>query len=240
MKFEIKSGFLAEIVAWRIEKKEQVLVGSASPTIDAHISFDCISSVTKLEEVDKDVYVEINFTNGGTSVVKTSKRVAAFLYELQFSSKKVKFKLTEKNVLPQLLAGIGFILIILFVSLSQSEGDTSSTGNSSQQLELSPLTKVALCREYIGEIFGRPVDIIKGAIIKDGSIYVGYVREEDRTSWVYSCDFHNNKMVWAGWFNDEKKLGRWRSEDEVTLNFNSESNSVSFRMSNKNFHVKVQ
>lgn len=231
MKFEIKSGFLSEIKEWRIEKR--LLVGTKSALMEVNVPVDCISAVVKLEELNKDVYVEIFFTNGERSVVKASKKVAAFLYELQFSSKKVHFKLTEKSMLPQIAIGIGAVVVILAMM-------SNSGSNSGQSVELSPLTKVALCREYIGETFGKPVDIIKGSVLKDGSIFVGYVREEDSTSWMYSCNFYDNKMVWAGWFDDEKKLGRWRTEDEVTLQYNDASNSVSFRMDNREISVKMQ
>lgn len=231
MKFEIKNGFLSEIKDWRIEK--QLLIGTKSALMEVNVPIDCISAVVKLEELNKDVYVEISFTNGERSVAKASKKAAAFLYELQFSSKKVHFKLTEKSMLPQVAIGVGVVFVI-FAMMS------NSGGKSAKSVELSPLTKVELCREYIGEIFGRPVDIIKGSVLKDGSIFVGYVREEDSTSWIYSCNFYDNKMVWAGWFDDEKKLGRWRNEDEVTLQYDSASNLVSFRMASRDISVKMQ
>ncbi len=118
MKFEIKDGFLASIKNWEVKKKS--LVGKKSAFIEVHIPVGCILRIEKREEIGKDVYVEIQFTNNEKSLAKLSQKDAARLYELQFSYKKANFKLVEKRTYGAVISA-AVILFMIFSAMHQDE-----------------------------------------------------------------------------------------------------------------------
>lgn len=43
---------------------------------------------------------------------------------------------------------------------------------------------------------------------------ISYVREDDLQRFVYRCKFNGNRVIWAGYFDDEGSWGRWRDSPE--------------------------
>ena len=102
--------------------------------------------------------------------------------------------------------------------------------------------KTQLCQAYIGQLFQKPINIIKfDKEDSKGLTYVSYTRQIDNTKWSYVCDIDskNKTMTWAGWFQDTGNWGRWRSEDTVSLNYDKETNSTTFKVVNTGNLVKV-
>jgi len=96
--------------------------------------------------------------------------------------------------------------------------------------EWSEEEKALLCKNYIGEIFGKPVSIIDHYKTDEGGrVYVKYIRKADNQEWRYACAVHPDNIIWSGWLDYEKKWGRWRNEDRVTLDYNSTQNTVYFK-----------
>lgn len=117
------------------------------------------------------------------------------------------------------------VLVILMFGLIFGEKNKGSPAAppATQEIELK-LTNTQIinaCKHYIGQLFGKPVEIIKLDFTKEdaGATFaqVSYVRPDDSTKWTYVCFVNENEITWASVNNGD--LGRWRWEDQGKINF---------------------
>lgn len=84
--------------------------------------------------------------------------------------------------------------------------------------DLNERQKVKICKNYIGDLFGRSPSIMRTGIKKDdGGFFVEiiYNRSSDNSRWNNICHINGNTIVWAAVHDGE--LGRWRFEDEERI-----------------------
>jgi hypothetical protein len=90
----------------------------------------------------------------------------------------------------------------------------------------SPFSPQQVCRATIGAIMGRNPEIISAyrAEAETETVYVTYIRPNDRTRWTQRCRFAGQRVIWAA------DGGRWRTElwDEV-ITFSSTPDTLTIR-----------
>ncbi len=94
--------------------------------------------------------------------------------------------------------------------------------------DLSLNEKSLLCKTYIGVIFGRSPEIMDSTATGSNVIEVTYIRDTDKSVWNNRCQFNADMMVWSSWIISEQKWGRWRTEDQVKLEYNKEIEEIMF------------
>ncbi|MEZ8188224.1 hypothetical protein ACED29_20660 [Shewanella sp. 5S214] len=137
-----------------------------------------------------------------------------------------------KNFLRQNIIWIVAAVVVILIYLS--------TGSSQSNKHWTELEKVSLCKAYIADQFGKPLDIMKlQRVGNQGLIYISYTRPQDNTEWDYVCQVDSSSMVWAGWVDGT--WGRWRQEDKVSISYNLQTKTASFDsiMSSENIKVKL-
>lgn len=103
------------------------------------------------------------------------------------------------------------VITVLFL-MGLIFGDSKSN-NSPSEADISPFTKMEVCKGIIAKALGRPVNIM-GANKSGGVIKVTYRRPDDKKRWNYRCKLEGNKGIWA------MGGGRWRThpmDSEVTF-----------------------
>ncbi len=71
--------------------------------------------------------------------------------------------------------------------------------------EKDTFTKNLICKAGIAKIMGRDPAIIKIDRKSGDTIYLSYVRQDDKTKWKYKCKLNANQIVWGS------DTGRWRT-----------------------------
>ena len=66
-------------------------------------------------------------------------------------------------------------------------------------------TKNQICKAGIAKIMGRDPSIIKIDSKSGETIYLSYVRQDDKTKWKYKCKINGNQILWGSY------TGRWRT-----------------------------
>ena len=98
--------------------------------------------------------------------------------------------------------------------------------------------KVLLCKAYIADQFGRPLNTIKlQRVDSKDLIYISYIRNFDNTQWDYVCEMDGSTMTWAGWVDGG--WGRWRTEDEVLVSYDEQANTAFFESIRSSTDVQV-
>ena len=188
--------------------------------------------LNKKEEISKLLYVEFEFSNGITFTASMLKNVYAKIYEA-FLQHKDSSKLNSntiddswkegKPIVKTSKMNIVFAVVGGLFLISVFNGN-----NTTKSKDYLTYDKARLCKAYIGSMFGKSTSIIQNYKNEDNLTYVRYVREEDKQTFSYVCEINNNTMIWAAYLNDTQKWGRWRTEDQVDLNYNKEKNTTSF------------
>jgi hypothetical protein len=79
----------------------------------------------------------------------------------------------------------------------------------------------AACKKYIGELMGRPADVMSVDYEEQGGALVGvsYRRQSDNKLWKYECTVAGENILWRGvdLFEPGEGPGRWRTEDAKPL-----------------------
>jgi len=89
------------------------------------------------------------------------------------------------------------ILISIFLALIVIS--TSSAADKSK------FNKNQICKAGIAKIMGRDPAIIKVDQTKGETIYLSYIRQDDKTKWKYKCKLNGNQILWGS------DTGRWRT-----------------------------
>ena len=80
-----------------------------------------------------------------------------------------------------------------------------------------------ICKAGIAKIMGRNPAIIKIDQIKGHTIFLSYIRQDDRTKWKYKCKIEGSLIIWGA------DNGRWRTH--------SLDSKVSFKVSESSITI---
>jgi hypothetical protein len=108
-----------------------------------------------------------------------------------------------------------FVIIIIF--------DGGKSNNSPSEADISPFTKMEVCKGVIASAAARPVNIM-GASSSSGIVNVTYRRPDDKKRWRYRCKLEGNKGIWA--MGD----GRWRTH--------SMDSKITFKVVSGALHIR--
>lgn len=224
----IKGDFSGE--TWSLEK-DRIEIGFYKVR---QVPLSEIVELKKLEITKKEHFVEFSLADGKKFTSSMSKKTYESCYKSFIESgnqpKNMSLPVHVKSKSNVIWFGLGVLFLIgLF---GGGEGETKK--------ELAISEKAALCKAYIGEIFGKPAASIDNYKNSEGLVYVRYIRSSDSTAWSYVCDVSGDSMVWAGWLHDSQSWGRWRNEDKVTLKYNDTSKKMAFTMIDTGKRVEVQ
>ncbi len=80
-----------------------------------------------------------------------------------------------------------------------------------------------ICKAGIAKIMGRDPAIIKIDRTSGETIYLSYIRQDDKTKWKYKCKLSGNQILWGS------DTGRWRThamDSKVHYKINGNSITV--------------
>jgi hypothetical protein len=144
--------------------------------------------------------------------------------EHQPQKKKEKSFLSKYSI--WMLAAV--ILAIVYLGIQQTKNEWTTQD------------KVSLCKAYIADQFAKPLNIMQlQRVDNKGLVYISYTRVSDNTKWDYVCEINDSSILWAGWVDGN--WGRWRHEDQVSINYNPQTKTASFDsiMSSESIKVKL-
>ncbi|WP_392342165.1 hypothetical protein [uncultured Shewanella sp.] len=199
---------------WEVKSRDLIASDEGSVTI----KFVLYDKKYLLAKIEKNFYQQYMLQN---SSVKSDVKS---LFDIKKIKQTVITHYSWKHIF-----WLCFLVVILIGSFNAS---------SSKSLTVDDKTKI--CKNYIGTLFNKPVSSINSKGYTNGLVVVDYIRSSDSSTWSYMCDISGDKMVWAGWFSDTGEWGRWRFEDEVVLNFDKETNIMSFVIPSTGTSVRVR
>lgn len=77
--------------------------------------------------------------------------------------------------------------------------------STSSAADKSKFTKNKICKAGIAKIMGRDPAVIKIDRAKGETIYLSYIRQDDKTKWKYKCKLNGTQILWGS------DTGRWRT-----------------------------
>jgi hypothetical protein len=95
--------------------------------------------------------------------------------------------------------------------------------STSSAADKSKFTKNQICKAGIAKIMGRDPAIIKIDRTSGETIYLSYIRQDDKTKWKYKCKLNGNQIIWGS------DTGRWRThamDSKVHYRINGSSITV--------------
>lgn len=199
------------------------------------IPYSEIVKIEKNEVIKGKFFVEIYLSDGTNFTSSMNESSYKDLYEKfnKLGNTPEYITLDKKKTFSPNAFYIILGIVVLFL-LSSNDTDKNNT------LKITEKSKVELCKAYIGTLFGVNTSSINHYRSSDGIFYVKYIRNMDKSEWRYACDITGNVMVWTGWLTDKNDWGRWRFEDEVTINASEDGKNLFFIMKDTGRKVEVK
>lgn len=99
----------------------------------------------------------------------------------------------------------------------------------STETNAADFTRADLCKAAIAVEMGREVKTMKAGKPLGGDATISYVRADDKKSFRYKCRIEGDSIVWATYFDDEGRWGRWRNsyaEGDAKTTYEAEGNRL--------------
>ena len=87
--------------------------------------------------------------------------------------------------------------------------------------EKKAFSEKQICKVGIAKIMGKNPSIVKVDRAKGKTVYLSYIRQNDKTKWEYKCKIEGNRIIWG------TKDGRWRKHPmDSKVTFKVMGNSI--------------